>query len=167
MVESVAPRAIGRVEDSESLLRAIRSRVLELGLTHENLDELIGWAGGYSGKLLNSPPTRRLGHFSLFLLLQALGLSLILVEDNAILERLKNRRIPRQRRPVLRAPRIICLPPDFLRRIGRLGGLARAKKLSPKRLSQLGRRMNRIRWGKPRRNGQAAAADVSPPLVSS
>lgn len=138
-----------RIEHSEALLKAIRVRVAALGISHEVLDDCAGFAQGYAGKLLADPPIRRLGNLSLFLLLQALGLSIVLVEDDAMLERLKNHRIPRVRPAVLRAPAIVHLTPDFLRSIGAKGGYARAKSLSEKRLSQIGKRGARARWGKP------------------
>jgi hypothetical protein len=99
-------------------------------------------------------------------MLQAVGLSMILVEDDTILERLKTRRIPRVRPALLRAARNVVLTQDFLRSIGAKGGRGRAQKLSEKRLSQIAVRANRIRWAKHRRNvANASATEASQPAL--
>ena len=164
---STAPRALARVEHSEALLAAIRLQVEALGLSHEMLDHLTGLASGYSGKLLANPPIKRLGNLSLFLILEAIGLDIVLVENPQRLERLRNLKHPQRRQIVLRRPRIQIFRQDFLRLNGSKGGRARAAKLSAKRLSAIARRANRIRWAKHRRNIQAAAATASQSAIAS
>jgi hypothetical protein len=147
---TAAPRALARIEHSEALLAALRRRLDELQLTHEIIDHLTGFQNGYSSKLLADPPQRRLGHFSLFVLLQTLGLDMVLVENPQALEGLKNPALRRRQAWVLKAPRIVVLTPDFLRMIGTKGGRARVQKLSKQQHSKHARYMNRIRWDKER-----------------
>ena len=168
MAASVAPRGIGRVEHSEQLLAVLRRRVEELELSHENLDGLVGWSPGYSGKLLSNPPTKRLGHFCLFLLLDALALDVLLIESPERLERLKHRHVQRRRPVILRRPRITVFTPDMLRVNGAKGARARNLKLSSKRKKALALRAIRARWAKHRRrNIRAAAAAASPSAPAS
>ncbi|MFZ2082541.1 MAG: hypothetical protein WAV38_38970 [Xanthobacteraceae bacterium] len=162
---SSAPVAVGRIEHSEQLLAAIRRRVEELQLTHEIIDASIGWSPGYASKCLSNPPSKRLGHFGLFALLEILALDILLVENSERLERLKNSRHLRRRPLVLRSPRIVVLTPDMLRANGAKGARARNLKLSAKRRKALALRAIRARWAKHRRNvrASAAAASQSPP----
>jgi hypothetical protein len=145
-----APRALARIEHSEALLAAIRRRLDELQVTHETVDHLAGFQSGYCGKLLADPPIKRMGHFSLFLILQTLGLDMVLVENPQALESLMNPQHHRRQAWVLKAPRIVVLTPDFLRFIGHKGGLARVRKLSKEQHSKHARHMNRIRWANAR-----------------
>jgi hypothetical protein len=158
---SIAPRAVDRVEHSEGLLRVLRQRMVELQFTFEVIDHLSGFHQGYAAKLLANPPQKRLGHFSLFLLLQTLALDLLLVENPERLQALKNPLHLRRRKIVLRAPRSVILTEDYLRLIGSKGGFARAKKLSEKRRSRIAKRANRIRWARVR--ASAAEAPQSAP----
>jgi hypothetical protein len=112
--------------------------------------------------LLSDPPQRRLGHFSLFVLLQTLGLDMVLVENPDALEALKNPALRRRQRWIHKAPRIVHLTPDMLRVIGRKGGQARARKLTPKQLSKIGRKAVMARWARVRALAAAAPAPASP-----
>jgi hypothetical protein len=167
MAASVAPRALARIEHSEALLAALRRRVHELQLTHEVVDHLAGFPLGYASKLLANPPTKRLGHFSLFCLLQTLGLDIVLVENPLALEALRNPQHLRRQRLVLRRPSIVILTPDFLRANGTKGARVRNANLSPSQRSILARRAARARWAKHWRNGQASVAAVSQPAPAS
>jgi hypothetical protein len=158
---TTAPRALARVEHSEALLRALRQRLHELDLTHEVVDHLSGFAPGYCSKLLSNPPIKRLGHFSQFILLQVLGLDMVLVENPDALEALRNPKLKRRQRWLLKRPRIIVLTPDVLHANGVKGALARVRKLSKAQLSRHARHMNRVRWAKHRRSVRASAAAAS------
>jgi hypothetical protein len=68
------------IEDPRQLAQAIDARRKELGIIHRDLDELAGWADGYSSKLACGMKT--LGGMSLPTVLKALGLRLALVADN-------------------------------------------------------------------------------------
>jgi hypothetical protein len=55
------------------------------------LDDVTGLPSGYSGKLLSRRFRRTLGRVSLGVLLQALGVKLVVVEDPAALDRVRDR----------------------------------------------------------------------------
>ena len=99
------PRVISVASDYAAFLQAIRDRVAELNITHQTLDQISGLQEGYSSKLLCDPPIRRTGPLVLFILLQALGMKLGLLEDREALEAISTRLIPRKvPRVAVRAP---------------------------------------------------------------
>jgi hypothetical protein len=74
-------RRIAVVRDYESLLQAIRLRMSELNITQSVVDDVSGVQSGYTGKLLCSPPIKRLGMMSLGAVLGTIGMQLVAVED--------------------------------------------------------------------------------------
>lgn len=85
------PRIITTRDDLLDLLRRRRD---ELGLTHETIDHLTGWANGYASKLLSPEPIKNLGEQSLGLVLAALGLGIArieFVEDPELAARMRSR----------------------------------------------------------------------------
>jgi hypothetical protein len=85
------------ISDYGGLLDAFRERAKELELSREGIDEITGWADGYAGKLLGSEAAKRrkiIGPLSLELMLGALGLKLILIEDPVATARTLARRDP-------------------------------------------------------------------------
>lgn len=91
-----APKHLATVSDYAGLLAAVRARVVELNITHENLDAVSGIQSGYAGKLLCNPPIRNFGLVSLGLVLGGLGLKLLVVEDEEALARVRSRLAPRR-----------------------------------------------------------------------
>src|SRR5206468_2426011 len=82
MVSPMAePKHLATVRDYDELVAAVRARVAELNITHANVDDVSGVPGGYASKLLCNPPMRTMGRVSLGLMLGALGLKLLVVED--------------------------------------------------------------------------------------
>jgi hypothetical protein len=69
-----AARIVATVSHYYELLQTIRDRVSELGITHETLDAVAGLQSGYASKLLANPPIKRMGAFTQFIVLQALGM---------------------------------------------------------------------------------------------
>ncbi|MBI3700583.1 MAG: hypothetical protein HY242_09105 [Afipia sp.] len=74
-------KAIGVASDYSGLVDLLRARKESLGYTCETLDEVAGLPSGYVGKLLGPGMVKKLGHLSLGLMLDALGLRIVLVED--------------------------------------------------------------------------------------
>src|SRR5437868_13877845 len=77
---------LGRlISDYGGLLEAFRERAKELEISRQGIDSIAGWADGYAGKLLSTGEAakrrKRIGPLSLELMLGALGLKMILVED--------------------------------------------------------------------------------------
>jgi hypothetical protein len=121
------PRTIAQgLADYGALLRAVRDRVAELGITHETVDAVSGLQSGYTSKLLADPPIRRMGPIILFLVLQSLGMTVSLIDDPIGLSSLRHRLTPRKvaRRFDHRAGSI-TIDRDHFRRIGRMGAAAR------------------------------------------
>lgn len=86
------PLAVIRSHDGFSgLEKALRARWLSLGIPGETLDEVSGLTARYAAKLLAPFPEKHLGHTSLGPLLGALGLMLIVVEDEEMIARLAKR----------------------------------------------------------------------------
>jgi hypothetical protein len=81
----------------DDLVVAIRARRDELNVSHELLDHLAGFQGGYVSKLLAPRRTKNFGVMSLASMLAALGVGLMLVEDSAQVERMRDRWVPRKR----------------------------------------------------------------------
>lgn len=89
------------IRSIDDLVAAIRARRDELNVSHELLDDLAGLQSGYTSKLLAPEPMKGLGPMSLPALLGALGAALVLVEDSAQAERVRDRWTPRKRPPRL------------------------------------------------------------------
>ncbi|MET4018148.1 hypothetical protein [Bradyrhizobium sp. S3.2.12] len=90
-VPAAVPRIITTRDDLLDLLRRRRD---ELGLTHETIDHLTGWASGYASKVLSPEPIKNLGEQSLGLVLAALGLGIArieFIEDPEIAARMRPR----------------------------------------------------------------------------
>jgi hypothetical protein len=83
-------------DDLQSLTNAIRRRVDELGITLDTLEVLSGITAGYASKCLSDPPMRRATPWTWFLMLQALGLKVALIEDPAAVEKMRRRWLPRK-----------------------------------------------------------------------
>jgi hypothetical protein len=158
-------RQLAVVGDYLGFHEVLRARAVELGLTREILDHRAGWPSGYAGKLLGdplaprSPKTGRqsfrgLGPVSLGLMLEVLGLKLAVLEDPEATAR-----------AVASAPQKKCKPGGHLNlvvpitpavdpaaaELGRRGGQATAKALSPSERAEFARRAAQARWGRPRK----------------
>jgi hypothetical protein len=90
------PKLLATVRDYDELIAAIRARRDELEVTHETIGEVAGIASGHASKLLCDPPMKRMGIISLGAVLGALGLKLIVVEDEEALARVRRRLVKRQ-----------------------------------------------------------------------
>jgi hypothetical protein len=143
------------VADHNQMLLALRRRVDEWGTTLESLEIEAGLQSGYAAKLLSKNPIRRASPFIIFLMAEALGLQITLTESpNA--ERMKQRhsqrRIAKSKPAAAGIPKVIELPPDFMRRIARAGGRARA---ALPNASELNRQAALARWRKARQSAPA------------
>jgi hypothetical protein len=135
------PRTLALCRSYDGLVTALRARQDELGLSNNFVDEVGGLTSGHCDKLLGPARTKSLGGFTIDVFLELLGVSLILVEDMAKVEKMAHRWERRQQRYVV--------PIDHpsrhrvnraIRENGRLGGLKRAASLSPKRRSEIARK---------------------------
>jgi hypothetical protein len=132
------------------MLEAIRARVHELQVNGERLDEYVGLPRGYYSKVAGARPIRRLGMTSFAPILNGLGLKCQFIEDPIGTERLKSRVPPRNASYVRTMPAAagILFTARMLKRIRRLGGMARMAKLTPEQRSKLGKKAAAARWKK-------------------
>jgi hypothetical protein len=74
------------VSSYDEFLNALAVRVDDLRVTRDALNERAGLAEGYVGKIFGPRPARRMGALSLWAILEALGLKIVLVENNGAYE---------------------------------------------------------------------------------
>ena len=176
--------AIARIGSYDELLAACRAQVARLGINYQILDIAAGFTDGYSTKLLAHSEYSTTGgrrtkrHFSpdsFNAYMEALGLELLAVENPAKIGAsskafCENKYLAREA-PV-RSVATDCLinlkvSRNFLRQIGRKGGLARAEKLRAiaaerKRRSETNRRNALKRWRRARGHQRSPRSDASP-----
>jgi hypothetical protein len=83
-----AARQLGVATSYDELHAILRRRADELEVSRLTLDFAGGLTSAHSSKLLSNPPLRRLGPTSLALMLGALGVALVVVEDKEALARI-------------------------------------------------------------------------------
>jgi len=142
------PRVIADVNSYEQMLAVLRSRVNELQIKGVDFDDFAGLPLGYLSKLIGARPIRRLGMTSFGPVLAGLGLRLLVIEDNAATERLKNRLPPRNSSFVRAAPSIV-LTVRFFKKIGRLGARARVDNSTKEQRREWARHAALARWRGP------------------
>lgn len=163
---------IAEVTSYDTLIEALRRRKAMLGMTHAALDDLTGLQSGYVGKLLGPAGIKTLGPMSFDVILEALAVKLVLVEDVEAAKRMVSRWEKRERPPakvgipsmafVRRkfAPTI----QGFLRRKRVKGGQNRWKGVSKEERSRIARKGARERW---RRHRMRRAFEATKPAVRS
>jgi hypothetical protein len=98
-------RALAVVHDYGELVVALRNRAEQLNISNLVLDDVSGLQSGYTSKCLTLGLKRKtLGRLSLGVLLQALGLQLVVVEDPEALARVRPRLEPRRKNGMHRRP---------------------------------------------------------------
>lgn len=143
-----APRQLATVHDYDGLVAAFRARASELNVSRLTIDEVSGLQSGYASKLLATPPIKTVGAASLGPILGALGMAMVLVEDDAQMRRIASRMAVRNTAQVrvLSGGKHIKITLRHLRKIGKRGGKARALKLSSHRRIQIALRAAKVRW---------------------
>jgi hypothetical protein len=136
-----APRMLGTFTTLKELQVLARARAEELALSRDTINEIAGLADGHAHKLLSPRPAKKIGERSLPLLLGALALKLVVMDDAEQRELLSQRYTPRKANYCTHAaaPIAFTLSRRFMRTIGKKGGFARKKKLPAKRLTQIAR----------------------------
>jgi hypothetical protein len=149
---------IATVTTYAGFIEALRARCDQLQISRSALDHVSGLQDGYSAKLLAMPQPqtsmRTLGKTSFDLLIPALGIKLALVEDEVVTSQLRSRLDVQNRDEAqVRSASIKASknsPPGlrsvFMHAIARLGGHARARKLTAERRIAIARRAAKARW---------------------
>jgi hypothetical protein len=154
------------IRSMPELIEALRNRARELQLTHETIDNVAGLQSGYTSKLLAPKPIKNLGPMSFESILGALGVAVVVVTDQAAIDRVQGRWEKRKRPQKLSAsiplsidhevplkiaitPELqrFCLRPEYMREIGLRGNMKRNAKMSPWKRRVLARRAAKARWG--------------------
>lgn len=173
-MEAAVTEPIAIVRDYDGLIAALRLRKAELGLSDDTLESISGLAKGHISKILPASRVKHMGPHTLKLMLGALAVQLAVVVDPEQMARLQNRmerrdekRVRGEKRtrkqadgskhqnkwlitkrisPQLNALRHISLDEKAKAKIARLGGRARAKKLSREDRKRIARKAACDRW---------------------
>jgi len=96
VIEAIAPPfTSAEITDYDSLIRLLRNRADELELSRETINHIAHLPDGLAGKILGLRHVKRIGMQTLGPLLDALGLKLIAVPNEAALERNRSRYVKR------------------------------------------------------------------------
>lgn len=148
------PRQIAVVRDYPALLEALRQRAVELRVTRKQIAEIAGIAEGYAGTLLTPHSRKSFGLNTMGPILGALGIALLVIEDEQALKYVKNRlgegNQTYMRNGGANAPLIFKLSRRRMRYLAKLASEGR-KKIPPWKRRQLARRAARARWRKAKR----------------
>ncbi len=123
------------IADYNALIVALKARIDTLQISQQLIDDLAGWAGGYSGKVLGPSQAKKMGMESFWVLLEVLGLGVALVENPVALAKMSHRYETREeirrrtgsiRRPIAPAVRLAAVS-AHMAEIGSRGGRGRSK----------------------------------------
>jgi hypothetical protein len=148
----IVENQLGVVRSDQDLHQALRDRANQLNIARETIDDIAGLTRGHSSKLLAPQQIKRFGPLSRWLLLQALGLKLVLVEDTEALAQIKSRMVKRNANNARHAGTVSFLfSRRHMRAIQRRGGENSRKYLPKYKVRALARKAGiagaRARWG--------------------
>jgi hypothetical protein len=142
------PRQIAVIRSYDDLHRGLRDRSSELGMTRADLDAKAGLADGHAGKLLGQRQVKRFGNLTLGLVMGALKVALVMVEDSDIVappaehtDASHSMRATPGSGSRWRFPK----GPDFARSMG----ARRVHKQTPEQRSAAARKAAQARWHRP------------------
>jgi hypothetical protein len=161
------PRQIAVVRSYAQLVDTLRARAFELGATYAAIDEVAGLPTRYTSKALALGPVERLkgtplGIQSLWPMLEALGMEVVVRERPDALERYKNRvgggKTSYMLNGVKNAPVILKISRRHMHELGKKSGATRAQTIPKRTRSRIARQAAKARWRKPRVTQLADAA---------
>ena len=89
---TASPKPIGEWRTVDELVTLLRRRADDLNVTRNGIDEVTGLPGGYTGKVLSPEGTgKKMGMRSMELLIAALGLTMLAVENPEAMRRFTSR----------------------------------------------------------------------------
>jgi hypothetical protein len=142
------PRQLAVIRSYDDLHRGLRHRSDELRMTRADLDARAGLADGHAGKLMGKGQTKRFGNVSLGLVMGALKVVLVMVEDDDIaVPAVEHIDASHTMRATPRSGSRWRFPkgPDF----ARIMAARRALKQTPEQRSAAARKAAQARWHKP------------------
>jgi hypothetical protein len=143
------------VQSEAALRAAIRERITELQTTYDAVDLAAGLPERFASKLLCEPPMRGISAMALWLILPALGYDIGLIPNAALLAKVQGllaKRKSNAHRPTMITIARRRMSPwlfnsERAKKMGRLGGRARAAKLHANAsLSEVRRQAAFKRW---------------------
>jgi hypothetical protein len=144
------------VQSEAALRAAIRERITELQTTYDAVDQAAGLPDRFASKLLTEPPMRGISASVLWLILPALGYDIGLIHNADALAKRRGLLAPRKHshhRPatMITIARRRMAPwlwnSESAKKMGRLGGRARAAKLHANAaISEVRRKAASARW---------------------
>ena len=138
-------RILAEFTDYNGLLNAVRARVNELQIQHEQFEFFSGLPARYLSKLIGANPIRSIGRTSMGPLFGALGIRCIIVEDPAATARLKSRLKPRNNSFSRTTCTSLIITDRKWRQIQKIGRQARWKRLTKTQRSEI---MRMVRHGR-------------------
>jgi hypothetical protein len=143
----------GCFEDDDTLVEQLRQRAAYVGISYNVIEELTGLGEGAVGKYLSPLRVKKITIASLMRLAAPLGLKALLVVDDELVRRMSRHWDSRDARMV-HTKRKVRIGKAQLRRVlfevarelGRRGGIARMKKLSPEQRRLIAKRAIEARW---------------------
>jgi hypothetical protein len=143
------------LDSADAVLDAVRARQNELALSNESLEDLAGFCGGTVNKYLGPSREKMPGLAPLYLMLQAMGLGLAIVEDPEATKRMAGRWTRRHEGSIHDNGRLAQVAlrrarPIVMTELARMGAAARWAGMSPEErrehieLMNLGRRIKSL-----------------------
>jgi len=151
MLSAAELRPLAEIVDYDGLIAAMRARAAErkLALSAGENAIVAGLPDKYLPKLIGTNPVRRLGMASLGAVLGVLGAKLILVADEEA-ERKFSSRLKRHNPNLVRSGTETQLAQRHAQRMGRKGARSRWAKTTPEERSEVARKLNKLRWDRPK-----------------
>lgn len=91
MGEAAQASAVVEFSDYDAMIEALRARAAELGLAYAQIDEIAGWASGYTGKLLGPAQIKTMTVLRQIEAAQSVGFRIAFLPDPAALEKIRKR----------------------------------------------------------------------------
>lgn len=147
------PRQLAVVRSYDELIAALSARAIELQITRKQLAEVAGIADGSATSMLAPGGVKSFGRVTLGPVLGALGLQLVVQEDEDALKRIKNRAGSAKTSYMLNGVKNASVILKFSRRhmfeLGKKSGEMRRKSIPKRTRSRIARQAAKARWRKP------------------
>jgi hypothetical protein len=140
MTDQPAGTVLGTFESYSDLHHIMRARAADLRISRTEVDRLARLTPGHVSKLLAPRPIRKAGESTLPFLLSALGIRLIALTDPQSEERINATAAPRDESRVHSDVVTLQFSRRHFQRMGRIGGAASRKYLSPEERTRLARK---------------------------
>ena len=119
------------IRDYDALITTLRARIDALQISHATLEDIAGLTQGHVGKCLGPAPVKRIGLDTVFLVVPALGMRVVIEQDMDAVKHMERRweiRDELRRRPgIVRLRFSDKAKAKFAKEMGTLGGSVRKR----------------------------------------